>query len=192
MSEEAGALDQQREQEEREQAHTHGGAHPSISIKCSPLVLRPSTRDLELSIWVYGAVEGFSYQFDVLVVARIAPPAGNSGCRTERKDGGHCLSATVVATGSNTARIGASLAARVAFRPLLPVGDQIRFVIRVYDAFPGLAAEEALLGTADLRLRVPTYNASAREKRDCLHHCVPGPIGLLPQLLLHLIRMEGI
>jgi len=30
------------------------------------------------------------------------------------------------------------------------------------------------------------------ERRDCLHHCIPGPIGLLPQLLLHLFVVEGI
>ena len=30
------------------------------------------------------------------------------------------------------------------------------------------------------------------ERRDCLHHCVPGPISLLPQLLLHLFEREGI
>jgi len=30
------------------------------------------------------------------------------------------------------------------------------------------------------------------ERRDCLHHCIPGPIGLLPQLLLHLFEVQGI
>ena len=36
------------------------------------------------------------------------------------------------------------------------------------------------------------YHIRYSEKRDCLHHCVPGPIGLLPQLLLHLLYIEGI
>ena len=35
-------------------------------------------------------------------------------------------------------------------------------------------------------------NGGYSEKRDCLHHCVPGPIGLLPQLLLHLFYVEGL
>ena len=33
---------------------------------------------------------------------------------------------------------------------------------------------------------------SEGERRDCLQYCVPGPISLLPQLLLHLFEREGI
>jgi hypothetical protein len=38
--------------------HLHGEAHPPIAIDCLPLMFRPSTGDLELSIRFRGLVEG--------------------------------------------------------------------------------------------------------------------------------------
>ena len=155
MSEEAGALDQQREQEEREQAHTHGGAHPPISIKCSPLVLRPSTRDLELSIWVYGAVEGFSYQFDVLVVgagitgACLACDAARRGLSVALIDKGDFGAATSAASSKllhgglrymqqlRFGKVRESAFERMYFQNLAPhLARWVPFVVPTYRALP--------------------------------------------------------
>ena len=36
------------------------------------------------------------------------------------------------------------------------------------------------------------YPKEYSERRDCLHHCVPGPIGLLPRMLLHMFVVDDI
>ena len=67
------------------------------------------------------------------------------------------------------------------------------------DAHPGSHYYEGYrVDSRDIHPRTPVRLAPLREtqtqdrNRDCLHHCIPGPIGLLPQLLLHLMHVENI
>jgi hypothetical protein len=67
------------------------------------------------------------------------------------------------------------------------------------DAHPGSHYYEGYtVDSTETHPRTPLRRAQPGEtqiqdrNRDCLHHCIPGPIGLLPQLLLHLMRGKNL
>ena len=67
------------------------------------------------------------------------------------------------------------------------------------DAHPGSHYYEGYtVDATETHPRTPVSRAQPGEtqiqdrNRDCLHHCIPGPIGLLPQLLLHLMRGKNL
>jgi hypothetical protein len=137
-------------------SHLHGDAHPPVTIDCRPLMFQPSTGDLELSIRFKGLVEGFGYRIDVFINGYTT----DSPAITCRKPENGRVSGDVNCVSTNFVSKDYSHHLTVALMSpqfhTQPAGNQMRFLIDIYDTFPGLGPEMALIGMKDQSRVVPT------------------------------------
>ena len=115
----------------------HGNYHPAVSIRfdSKPLVLLPTVGTMELTFQLLGTVPGFTYKVAVQEI--------DTGDRT------------VMQHEEVTSGLGhdaSSHAVSVTLWTLDPGQETFRFLIAVWDAHEGLAADEALVAQRDLTI----------------------------------------